>query len=65
LVLKAAAEGKIKPEVIEEIRRGDAAIYRVAKEIKEADQREARKEKRIDRRHKSGKKPPQLPLFPV
>jgi hypothetical protein len=42
LILKAAKEGKIEPKVVEDIRRGRTAIHRVAKDIKEKEQREAR-----------------------
>jgi len=48
LILKAAKEGKIEPKVVEDIRRGRTAIHRVAKDIKETAQREARQEKRIE-----------------
>lgn len=47
LILKAAAEGVIRPEVVEDVRRGRAAIHRVAKDIKERLQREDRQEKRV------------------
>jgi len=47
MILKAVAEGKVKPEVVEDIRRGRAAIHRVAKDLKEKHQRNARQEKRI------------------
>lgn len=46
LILDAAAAGEIVPEVVEQIRRGEAAIHRVAKEIKETRQRSGRQSKR-------------------
>jgi len=48
LVLDAAASGAIKPEVVEDIRRGRAAIHRVAKEIKERTQYETRQNRRLE-----------------
>jgi|GEM_PF-1330107 len=47
-VLKAASEGKIKPEVVEGIRRGEIAIHRVAKDLKEREGRESRESKRAE-----------------
>ena len=46
LILDAAKKGEIKPEVVEDVRRGRAAIHRVAKDIKETRQKSARKQKR-------------------
>ncbi len=46
LILDAAANGEIAPETVEKVRRGEAAIHRVAKDIKETRQQSERKEKR-------------------
>lgn len=48
LILDAAKKGEIKPEVVDDVRRGKAAIHRVAKDIKETRQRTERQEKRIE-----------------
>jgi hypothetical protein len=46
LVWEAAINGEISEDTVEAIRRGKTAIHRVAKDIKETRQREARAEKR-------------------
>jgi integrase len=48
LILDAAAKGEIKQELVEDVRRGRAAIHRVAKDIKETRQKQARKQKRLE-----------------
>lgn len=48
LILEAAEAGEIEPELVEDVRRGRAAIHRVAKDIKEKRQRNARQTKRTE-----------------
>lgn len=47
LILDAAEKGTVSKEVVEDVRRGRAAIHRVAKDIKERIQREERQVKRV------------------
>lgn len=47
-ILDAVKKGKAAPEVLDKIRRGEASIHRVAKDLKEKEQREARQEKRVE-----------------
>lgn len=47
LILKSVEDGTIKPEVLEDVRRGRAAIHRVAKDIKEKIQRDNRAKTRL------------------
>lgn len=48
LILDAAKNGEVAPEVVDDVRRGKKAIHRVAKDIKEKRAKESRQSKRME-----------------
>tara|TARA_R110000868_G_scaffold116620_1_gene310242 strand:+ start:1713 stop:2975 length:1263 start_codon:yes stop_codon:yes gene_type:complete len=60
LILDAAASGEISQEVVEEVRRKEKSIHRVAKDIKESRQKSNRDEKRKEAAQAAEQESPQF-----